>query len=242
MTGSAGFSWIAEGDSSGKTATEPGFDQVALVPNQALMRTGITKQQLATSNEDVEAIVREDFLDSLAVGLDEAAISGSAGNDEVPEGVLSNAAVTGQTDLGVLQTLNFGSVVDLETSASANNAPDGRAGYLTTPQVVGLGKQTEKAATTAQFIVENGQINGFPVRSTTNVTSGISGSLGNDGHAIIFSPDWSQLIIADWGAIEILVDPFTLKHRGIVELNGTLLADVAIRHPEVFTVQAYDLG
>lgn len=239
MTGSAGFSWIAEGDSSGKTATEPGFDTVALVPNQALMRTGITKQQLATANFDVEQIVQEDFLDSLAVGLDEAAISGTAGNDEVPQGVLSDSNVTGQSVLGVLHTVNFSAFVDMETSASANDAPDGRAGYLTTPQVIGLAKQTEKASTTAQFIHMDGQINGFPAVGSTNVTSTISGSLGADGHAAIFSPDWSQLIIADWGAIEILVDPFTLKHRGIVELNGTLLADVAIRHPEIFTVNAF---
>jgi hypothetical protein len=57
---------------------------------------------------------------------------------------------------------------------------------------------------------------------------------GTNEHGIVFGV-WPQVIVGEWGAMEILTDPYTLAGRGLVRLVLFLMADVALRYPEAFS-------
>ena len=231
-------SWIDEADSSGVSQTTGSFDQVAIAPKQLLSRTAVSKQLLAVANYDVEELIRDDFARSFAVAFDLAAISGSTNPGSEPEGILNATNVTNDSTANSGSIPTYQQMITLETSVANANADDGRLGYLTTPGVYGQLQATESFSNTARTIIMDGEVNGFPIVRSSNVPSdGVLDGL-DVGHAVIFG-DWSQLILAEWGALEVLVDPFALKHRGLIEYNAIMLADVAIRHPESF---AFNFG
>ena len=230
-------SWIDEADSSGVAQTTGSFDQVTLAPKQLLSRTAVSKQLLAVANYDVEQLIRDDFARSFAVAFDLAAISGST-NGPDPEGILNATNVTNDSTAGSGSIPTYTQMITLETSVAEANADDGALAYLTTPGVYGQLQATESFTNTARTIIMDGEVNGFPIARSSNVPNdGVLDGL-DVGNAVIFG-DWSQLILAEWGALEILVDPFALKHRGLIEYNAIMLADVAIRHPESF---AFNFG
>ncbi|MGH7463165.1 MAG: hypothetical protein ACREMA_19335, partial [Longimicrobiales bacterium] len=45
---------------------------------------------------------------------------------------------------------------------------------------------------------------------------------------------WEHLLIGEWGAIELIVDPYTLAGQGLIVLTIFLIADVAVRYPQAF--------
>ena len=54
-------------------------------------------------------------------------------------------------------------------------------------------------------------------------------------HAIVFG-HWAQLLIGEWGAMEIIVDPFRLKKQGMIEITSFQMADVDKRYAQSFCV------
>jgi hypothetical protein len=57
--------------------------------------------------------------------------------------------------------------------------------------------------------------------------------VGTNEHGLVFGV-WSQLLIGEWGTLELITDPYRLKKQGMIEVTSFLMADVAIRHGESF--------
>ena len=55
----------------------------------------------------------------------------------------------------------------------------------------------------------------------------------SDCHAILFG-DFSQLIIGEWGAFEMISDPYRLKKQGMIEITSYQMVDVVLRYAEAF--------
>jgi hypothetical protein len=55
----------------------------------------------------------------------------------------------------------------------------------------------------------------------------------SDEHAMVYGI-WSELLVGEWGAIDVLANPYTRAGQGLVEVTSFYLADVAPRHPESF--------
>ena len=52
-------------------------------------------------------------------------------------------------------------------------------------------------------------------------------------HAVLFGV-WPELLVGEWGALEILVDPYRLKKQGMIEITGIYMADVQVKHAASF--------
>ena len=52
-------------------------------------------------------------------------------------------------------------------------------------------------------------------------------------HGIVFAY-WPALIVAMWGAVEIISDIYTLKDQGMIEIGVTAMADIAGTHGQCF--------
>ena len=75
-------------------------------------------------------------------------------------------------------------------------------------------------------MTEGGEINGHRVY--------ISNNIGPAGTAY-FSVDWSQLLVAYFGAgPSLLVDPYTGSASGTVRIRVIMYADIGVRVPQAF--------
>jgi hypothetical protein len=70
--------------------------------------------------------------------------------------------------------------------------------------------------------------------TSTQVPSTLTkGSASGIAHAIIFG-NWADLIIAQWGGYDLVVDPYSNSKNAIVTLVVNSWWDTAVRHPESF--------
>jgi Phage capsid family len=69
----------------------------------------------------------------------------------------------------------------------------------------------------------------------SNLTKGSGTALSE----IIFG-DWSQLLVGEWGVVEIMPNPYAagVYESGGVELRILQTLDLAVRHPESFAVMS----
>jgi len=231
--------WVGENPGADVTESEASFDQVQMTPKTAQATTAYGRQLLAQSSLDVESFVRNDLIQINALGLDQAAINGSGAANQ-PLGILNTTgigAVAGGTN-GAAPT--WANIVDLETLIADANADVGNIGYLTNSKVRGKLKTTEKAANTAQFIWGDnaaeagfGLVNGYRAGVSNQVPKTLTKGTGSNLSAIIFG-NWADLMIGEWGVIELIVDPYALKKQGLIEVTSIMMVDVVVRHAQSF--------
>ncbi len=69
--------------------------------------------------------------------------------------------------------ITWADVVALETEVTSKDLPiDGTTAYVVSPKVMGVLKTTEKSAGTGKYLVENGQMNGYPVLVSNHIGGG----------------------------------------------------------------------
>lgn len=240
QTGSASAQWITEGNNV--TESNAVFGQVLMQPGTVAARQDMTRKLLLQSSPDVEDLVRDDLNMVLALALDLAAIAGS-GTGAEPLGILGTSGV-GLVPIGT----NGGAptwphIVNLETEVAVDNADVGSLAYLTNARVRGKLKQTEKFATAGQPVWERGDpgdptggaVNGYRGAVSNQVPSNLTKGSGTNLSAIIFG-NFRDLMIGEWGELEITADPYALGDSGGLVLRAFLDADVAVRHPESFAI------
>jgi HK97 family phage major capsid protein len=215
-------SWISTegGDAS---ATEMTVGSVSLTPKTLGAYTDITRQLMLQSSMDVEALVRDDLAQALALAIDLAALEGS-GTNGTPTGILNTTGVNTTTFAGANPT--FAELVAMETALADDNALMGNLAYIMRSNMFGALKTTEKASGTAQFVVEPGRtINGY---------NALVSNQGTDGNA--YFGNFSDLMIGFWGGLDLVVDPYTHSTSGTVRVVALQSCDTAVRHAQSFCV------
>ena len=252
-TAGANVYWIAS-EGTAPTAGSPAMDQVSFEPKQLAAFTDITRQFMVQSSVDAENFVRNDLILNMAVGVDRAAVSG-LGNTGQPTGILTNATVAATADAlsnGTYGgTPSFSNIVKMETIVASGNVDITTGAYLTTPAAYGMLKTTPKIGSTyPMFAIEDGEMNGYPVFKSNVVpstltktgtglsgysgVSGVSGSNTETGLSAMIFGNWSDLVIGQWGALDLLVDPYSLSSSGGIRIVSIQDVDIELRHPESF--------
>jgi len=222
QTAGATAYWVAE--SADPTESAAAFDQVTMSPKTVGAFSDISRKLLLQSSIDVEAFVRNDLALRLALAIDNKAIAGD-GSSNTPTGILSTTGIGSVTlaDQTGVKVPTFGEMVDIETEVSTDNALLGALAYMTTPSVAGGLKQAAKDAGSGQFVLENGQANGYNV-GVTNQCAANTTIFGN----------WADLFIAMWGGLDLNVDTSTGSTSGTVRVVALQDVDVAVRHAQSF--------
>lgn len=225
-----------EGEVDANAESEPTFDSVSLSPERLGLYALIAKQLIVQSEiPSVEAMLRRDIEFAIAKGLDVAAING-AGSGNEPTGILNTGSVndiTIGTDGGAL-TRDL--IVKFETEVATDNALTGRLGWLTTPGVRGYLKTVRADAGSGRFLMESmDELLGYPLMATTQVPSTLTKGNGTGLHAIIFG-NWQELIIAQWGGLDLVIDPYSAATTAQVKLVINGWYDIAVKHPASFCI------
>lgn len=229
--------WASEVATS--TETSPTFDRIQMAPERLTAFTDISKQVMLQSSIDMENFVRQRLNFAVRKALDSAALNGS-GSSNQPTGILNYSGVndiTIGTDGGVL---TWALVVQFETETATDNADMGRLGYLFTPGVAGLLKTTKRDVAGNGFIWEgpngSGNVNGYRALTTTQMPSTLTkGSSSGVCHAAIFG-NWQELIIGQWGGVDLLVNPYTKGKEATVEVIVNSWWDIEVRHAASFCI------
>lgn len=233
QTGGATAYWVAE--NGAPTESQQAFDQVAMTPKTVGAFTDISRRLLMQSSLDVESFVRTDLATVLALAMDLASLHGS-GSSNQPTGIAATSgigSVAGGTN-GLAPAWSH--LVSLETEVAIDNADIGNLSYITNAKVRGKLKQVEKAANTGLFLWMDGAepINGYPAYISNQVSSALTKGTSSGVCSAIFFGNWADLIIALWGGLDILVDPYTGSTAGTVRVVALQDVDIAVRHPESF--------
>ena len=252
QTGANTAYWVTEGLSV--TPADLTTDFVTLTPRRISQQTSWTIELLAESSPDIEALARMDLDKVRNLALDLAAISGP-GTGGQPTGIMSTSGLTLLTPSGTAfgdggKPLTFADVVAFESSVAAADADVATSGWLFTPEVRAQLKTTAKfPAGYAVPIWDDGPhdplgLETGPLGYRAAVTNQLAkngtkgGVTGSILHNSIFG-DFSQLIMADWGASEMVVDPYTQAGNGAVVVTARSLHDIAVRHIAAFVANPY---
>ena len=218
----AASSWVTEGNPV--LESEMTVSSVSMTPRHLGAFTDITRQLLQQSSLSVEALVRDDLAQAIALAIDLGALQGP-GTGGAPTGIKSTSGIN-TVDFGTAPVLvpSFAQVVEMETKVAEDNALRGSLAYIMNAAMVGALKTTEKATGTAQFVVEpGGTVNGYRAIVSNQVASGDA-----------YFGDFDSLLIGFWSGLDILVDPYAGATSGNVRIIAMQTCDVAVRHAVSF--------
>lgn len=212
--------WVAEKGTL--TESNPTVDQVNMTPKTLGAYTEFSRRLLLQSSIDVETMVRNELATVIALEIDRAALYG-LGNTNQPQGLKLTTGIN--TEDFAANAPTYAELVSMETKINADNADIGAMSYVTNSTIYGGFKTTEKASSTAQFVLEpGGTVNGYGVVRSNQVASGD-----------VFFGVWNQMLMGMWGALDLQVNPYALDTSGGVRVTALQDVDVAVRHPEAFT-------
>ena len=240
--------WVTE--ASAVTEAEATFDQVTLSPKQIGARSQYSRLMLQQSTPDIEAIVRDDLAKVMALGIDLAAINGSASSGQ-PRGILNQSGI-GSVAMGTngaafanaatSGTNGIDQLIQLDSKVDIANALNGTLYYLTNAKVVAALKQLKTQQ--ADYLWTNnlndrssgtpGMINGYGVARSNQVPANGTKGTGTNLSSLIYG-DFSQLLIGMWGGLEVLPNPYGAGYNaGSVDIRAMQTCDINVRHAESF--------
>ncbi len=235
-------SWISP-EGADSTENEATFAQVRMTPKTVSGYAQATAQMIASISPEMESMLLGDLARGVAQAIDLAAIAGTGANGQ-PLGVLGVSGV-GSVALGVNGgPITLDAIEQLEEVVTNQNVDGDNLAYLTTPAIV---KQMRGLLDSAARPVWQwspdpagrpghapGFLNGYSVARSNNVPAALTKGTGTGLSAVLFG-NWPDLIIGEWGVIEISTNRFgpTFASGGI-ELRVIASVDVALRHAEAF--------
>jgi HK97 family phage major capsid protein len=219
-TAAASAAFISsEGGAAGES--EMTIGSVTMSPKTCGVFTDVTRQLMLQSSLDVENLIRDDLAKSMAIAIDDAALegSGSSGN---PRGITNTTGIN-TVSLSSAAAPTFAEMVSIETAVAVDNALVGDLAYIINPTNFGTLKTTAKDSGSGMFVAENGQVNGYPVVVSAQLTA----------NNYVFG-NFNDLLIGFFGGLDLTVDPYTNSSSGSVRIVALQSVDVAVRHAVSF--------
>jgi HK97 family phage major capsid protein len=191
------------------------MDEVTMSPQRAASTTVYSKQLLVQGGPQVDAIIANDMRAALAERVDRkfiaTAIAG-AGNDKSPPA--SNDTANGAT-LALMESLVLEDGGDVTDTANC--------AFVLSPFAYGKLKAGALVANVNPTMIGS-VLNGYSFYGTPF----LGNTSSTQGKAIF--ANWNQsMLLAYFGGIDILVDPFTEAGTGQVRLHATRFFDAAVR-------------
>ena len=178
-----------------------GFSSVELSPKRLTAYIDISKQFLAQESVGAEEMLMNDINNALIAKLEQTIFGTEAGDANKPAGLFNSAAV---------EAPSYAAVCNAEATLEDYA---GEKVYVMSPSARASFKQTTVSGTKSdlRMLCENNEVGGYRVVTSSNVADKCY-ALG----------DFSELVVASWGAIDIVVDPYTLATKNAIRLviNG----------------------
>lgn len=241
QTGASTVYWLSENGEPPRSAATT--DKVPLKPRTIGALSNISRKMLLQPSMAMEAFVRSELADSLALGIDSAALFGTGTNNQ-PTGIANVSGIN--TIVGGTNgaNLTFDHLIDMETQVASSNADASNMCYLCNAVTIGYLKKIKN--TTGDYIwksigdsVKNefpGEVNGYLVARSNQARADLKKGTATKCSEIYFG-NWSDLLIGEWGVVEIDVNRYGEAWKsGGVDVKAMQDIDIAVRHPKSFCV------
>ena len=225
--------WVAEG--TAPTEGNITFGQIAMAPKTVGAWVDFSRKLMLQSSMDVEAMVRNDLYAQIGVEIDRTALNG-AGTGSEPSGILASTSVGTSTIGAQGGAPTWASLVELETLVANGNADRGALAYFFNSRTRGKLKTIAKSTAVTDFIWErDNTVNGYRTWVTNQLPSNLTKGTTTGQSAAIFG-NFNDLMIGQWGGLDLLVDPYTASNTGTVRVVALQDVDIAIRRVASFAV------
>ena len=218
--GGNSVNWATEtGSASSGDGT---FSEVTLSPKRLTAYIDISKQFLIQDSLSANQMLINDLSVALVDKLEATILGVASGNTTQPAGLFYNPTYT------FTGSTTWNSIVSMESSLASNNALNGNLYYIFHPSTLGVLKTTPKTSGTAAFIAENTLVNGYKYLTTTNLPQ-----VNSDQKAALFC-NLQDLVIGQWGGVDITVDPYSQSVNGKVRIVINAYFDAKVRRSASF--------
>ena len=191
------------------------WSEIKLQPHRITAYVDVSREFLIQSSNDAEAMLRRDIIAAIGNKLEATILGADAGTDEKPAGLFDG--VTAMTT-----AVKFGDIVDAEAELDAANV-SGAYTYILSPKAKAALRTLSKDAGSGRFVLEDGEIEGSKALVSSNVVA--------KGMVV---GDFSDYVIAQWGAIDLVVDNYTKATEGKVRLVVNAYFDAKPRRATSF--------
>lgn len=194
------------------------FDTVELSPKRLTAYIDISKQFLVQDSVGAEEMLRADIVNALVAKLEQTIFGDANGDANKPAGIFYNATE---------QNPSWAGVCDAEADL-IDYLGDKR--FVMSPSAKSAFKQTTVSGEKSdlRMLMNGNEVDGYPVSASSNVVDG--------GYAF---GDFKELVVAQWGAIDIVVDPYTLATKNAIRLVINAFFDAKVRRAGA--IKAYKL-
>jgi HK97 family phage major capsid protein len=208
-------------------------------PKELIVKGAYSKQAFIQTQPNIEAKIIDQIFQAIAQKLDAAVLSNS-GTTLSTTGLLNditNVVAMGTNGLAITDLASF---VALRKLLIANKVDADQAKLLISSALYESLSTTKKtsADTASNFMINEGQktIKGNELVWSQNVPSNlVKGTSGAVCSAAILG-NFSDLLIAQWGNIEVAIDPYTAADTSQVVVRSYSFWDAAIKRVESFAV------
>jgi HK97 family phage major capsid protein/HK97 family phage prohead protease len=215
--------WLAN-EASTITESQQTFVQMALTPKNVGAYTEISRQLLLQSSPAADGIVTDDLAQVTAIAADLGVLEGSGAGGQ-PTGISGTAGIGSVTGT----SLAAAGVIEFLTDVATSNVTPARPGYVTTAAVAGLLMARPELPTTGTTRLWmgnpwDGSLFGIPAMSSNQLTAA----------SMIFG-DWQEVVVGEWGVLEVEVNPYANFQAGIIGVRAIYSMDVGVRRPFAFS-------
>lgn len=191
------------------------WSEIKLQPHRLTAYVDVSKEFLLQDSNDAEAMLRRDIIAAIGNKLEATILGSEAGTDEKPAGLFDG--VTAMTT-----AVKFGDIVDAEAELDAANVSNAYT-YILSPKAKAALRTLSKDAGSGRFVLEDGEIEGSKALVSSNVVA----------KGLVVG-DFSDYVIAQWGAIDLVVDNYTKATEGKVRLVVNAYFDAKPRRATSF--------
>lgn len=186
------------------------FSKVTLSPKRMTAFVDISKQLINQSAASVESMIRQDLVDAIAEKLQKTILGNGTGDAVTPKGLFNNVVAD-------TAAFDYQAAVDMEAALENNNVyADFK--YIVSPSTKAAMRTIAVDKGSGRFLYENNEVLGIPAYSTCSVV--------NKG-AIL--GDFRQLVIANFGALDITIDEVSRAAFGQIRLVVNFYVDYAVK-------------
>ena len=223
MTAGGTAYWLTD-ENTQITESQATIGQLALSPKNVAALTEISHQLMQQSSPDVESMVMNDLAQVLALAVDVSCLRGS-GSSGQPHGIVGTSGV-GSFDTDATNT--FSDVLDPQVDVMSANALRPGCAYVADPASAALLMGRSRFASTDTPIWDGslleGTMAGFPCKATNQMGA----------NTMLFGL-WPSIIVAEWGQLEVMVNPYSDFTRGLSAVRAWYAIDTGMRYPAAFS-------
>lgn len=187
------------------------FDSIEFSPKRLTAYIDVSKQFLAQDSVGAEEMLYRDIVNAIADKLEATILGAGAGDTNTPEGIFNGAE-------GV--EITFANVVEMEKALEEAKL-FGDYKFIASPAAKAKFKTTTISGQKSdlRMLMEGNEVNGYPVLTTGNCAGVAFGK-------------WDELVIAQWGSLDIIIDPYTQAKKNAVRIVVNAFFDAKPRRTE----------